>query len=139
MILTELFDTDVKYEVTRETSGQFKTEAMINGRKIVFRAELDRNEDGEFWDVSFEEQHGFHATYAATGKGKAFEVMAMVKASLAEFRDRYHPDRVFFTADSGGSSARANIYRRMVSQVLHDYELEEHASSSEHIFWYHRT
>lgn len=29
MILTELFDTDVKYEVTRESSGQFKTEAVI--------------------------------------------------------------------------------------------------------------
>jgi hypothetical protein len=140
MLLLELFDSKIPYEVTRETSGQFKTEAMINGRKIVFRAELERGSKGEYWDVSFEEQvDKFNATYGKTGSGKAFEVVAMVKDSLTEFRDRYHPEVVYFSADTTDGSARANVYRRMVGQVLKGYKLEETKGSIENLFVYRRT
>lgn len=135
MILLELFDKTPDYEVTRETSGQFKTEAVINGRKIVFRAELDRGDVGEFWDISFEEVTD-RATYKATGSGKAFDVLAMVTASLTEFRDRYHPEIVFFSADSG---TRASIYRRIVDSVLSGYSHEEIKTGSERLFWYRKT
>jgi hypothetical protein len=139
MMLLELFDSKVPYEVKRETAGQFKTEAIINGRVIVFRAELDRGPKGEYWDVSFEEQVDKHnATYGKTGSGKAFEVMAMVKASLTEFRDRYHPETVYFTADNTDGTARANVYRRMVSSVLKGYELEETKGSIENLFVYRK-
>jgi ABC-type lipoprotein export system ATPase subunit len=139
MILLELFNSKIPYEVKRETSGQFKTEAMINGRKIVFRAELYRGPKGEYWDVSFEEQVDKHnVTYGKTGSGKAFEVMAMVKASLTEFRDRYHPETVYFSADNTDGTARANVYRRMVGQVLKGYELEETIGAIENLFVYRR-
>lgn len=138
MLLLELFDAKVDYEVKKATSGQFKTQAEIGGRTIVFRAELDRGPKGEYWDVSFEEVNGFHATYAATGKGKAYEVLAMVKDSLIEFRDRYKPEIVYFTAEATNGSARANIYRKMVGQILSDYELEETKSADEHVFIYRR-
>lgn len=134
----ESLNSKVPYEVKRESSGQFKTQAEIGGRTIVFRAELDRGPEGEYWDVSFEEPTETGATYGMTGKGKAFEVLSMVTASLTEFRDRYHPAVVHYTADRIEGSARANVYRRLVGRVLKNYEVEEQVSSSVHTFIYRR-
>lgn len=138
MILSEILDSKINYTVERESSGQFKTSAKIGGRVIVFRAELDRGEDGEYWDISFEQQTEGAATYAKTGSGKEFSVMSMVKASLAEFVQRYHPKVVHFSAATDDGAARANVYRRMVSSVLKDYELEETISGNDRLFTYRR-
>lgn len=141
MILTELFNSKVPYEVKRSDGRVFRTEAIINGRKIVFRAELVSDPGaGGFWDISFEEQdpnvRGI-GTYGKTGSGKAFEVGAAVKASLKEFCDRYHPEVLYFTADAD-SSTRANLYRRIANQVLVGYELEETKGYVETTFVYRR-
>lgn len=123
MIVNELFNSDaVTYEVVKASAEHFKTQAIINGRKIVFHADLDHNANGEFWDIAFAEEEGFNQTYGLTGHGKPFDVLSMVKASMIEFRDRYHPEIVYFTADS---KTRANVYRKMVGQVLKGFKSQE--------------
>jgi hypothetical protein len=137
-LMTEVFDAKVEYEVTRQTAKHFQTKAEIGGRTIVFTALLDDGPNGAYWDVAFEEYDGHLGTFKATGKGKAFEVLSMVKASLTELRDRYQPEIVYFTADSTNGAARANIYRRMVGDVFNGYELEETKSEGDHVFIFRR-
>lgn len=45
---------------------------------------------------------------------------------------------MYFTAETTNGSARANVYRRMVGQVLKGYELEETKAADEHVFIYRR-
>jgi len=115
MKLYELMDTKVDYEVIKARGGVFHTEATIGGRVIAFAAIEEM--DGE-WEISFgEKKEGSKTAYGLTGSGAAPEVLAMVKASMLEFVERYQPEKMYFTADKeNDKDNRARVYDRMIKR-----------------------
>ena len=134
IILTELFDSKVEYEVTRESNRLFITKAEIEGREIVFTAVVDEHgEKGIEIDVEFTETiHQRNGTdydsYALTGSGGEMKVFSMVGASLKDMANRYQPDLIHFTAekDKGpNKEKRANLYEKLIKKFLPDYEIDK--------------
>ena len=123
MLIQELLNSKVDYEVTKQNASTFKTSSEIGCRTIVFSADLEYAEIGEYWNVYFEESTSKGFTCTATGSGDEFKVLSMVKASLAEFVHRYKPSQIYFSAaKEGGKNSRPNVYKRLVQSVLSGYK-----------------
>lgn len=119
MLLNELLNKKVDYEVLKAGKYQFITQAKIGDREIRFEAS---NEDDDEWGVAFEEirsnENGtVKRTFNASGSRHELEVFAMVKDSMLEFVQRYQPLEITFTADKDGGKkdkmARANVYAKL--------------------------
>jgi hypothetical protein len=114
MKLDEILNKKIDYEVVRSSGSVFHTQAEINGRTINFGAVEEGN--GE-WELEFNEKKNGRNTYVATGSGGELEVFSMVKASIEEFVQRYHPRVMFFTADKeDGKTTRADLYDRLAKR-----------------------
>ena len=135
MHLVELFealDSDVKYHVVKEKAHRFSTEAVVGGRKVVFDASFD--EDENFWHIDFGEMIDKNTkTYGATGSGSALQVGAFVRDSFVEFLQRYSPAEFEFTAEN---ETRAKIYKRVVDKVATKYTGTSHPAGPEIQFRY---
>lgn len=134
MLLLELFNSKVDYKVIAETTRKFSTEAVINGRKIVFFATIDSDAgsaDVEFWEEATDADEKIvlgkpRRTYALTGSGGEMKVLSMVGASMKEMVERYHPTEIYFTADKDKdqkSTTRANVYERLMKQILPKFDV----------------
>lgn len=133
MKLDEILKSAVAYDVKAENQYTFKTSSHIGDREITFSAHYEDGED--YWEIVFEEITKHGSTYASTGNGHEFRVLAMVRASIAEFVDRYHPRVIHFSAES---VTRGNVYRKMVAPVLKNYEAYEQQSGNYVLFTYTR-
>lgn len=123
--LDELLNSDVKYDVIKDSANKFQTIAKIGDRFITFSA---YNDGDQGWDVAFYESKDHHSphTYGKTGSGDELKVFSMVMASFKEFLDRYHPDVITFTADKDGESdTRAKLYSRIASKYLKGFTGEK--------------
>lgn len=127
MMLSELFQKPTKYEVIKQSSTIFGTKAMIRDREIRFYAVESERGDFDEWDVSFGEvkKGTKEVTAELTGSGGELEVLGMVKDSIKEFIQRYHPKAIHFTASKSDRS-RASVYERMVKRLLpSDWKFEK--------------
>jgi hypothetical protein len=125
MLIQELLNSKVDYEVTKQNASTFKTLAQIGDRWITFIA---TKEDEDVWDLAFYESENWNAplTSAKTGSGDELKVFSMVMASIKEFLDRYSPNTVIFTADKDdGSETRAKLYGRIASKYLKGFTGEK--------------
>jgi len=137
MLLAEILNKKVEFEITNSGRKDFNTEAVIGNRKIMFDAESD---NGLSWDVVFYERdlnsHPASRSYSVTGSGKELEVFSMVKDSLLELIKQKNPDEISFTADKkGGNTTRADLYDRLVKRFkVPGYSYTRDTSSSNDYF-----
>lgn len=128
MLLQELLNSDVKYDVTIDNAKSFATRAEIGGRTIQF---LAMNDGEQGWTIDFAEvevKNGKDVShkYGKTNSGNELQVFSMIMASLKEFQDRYHPSIITFTADKDGDSdTRAKLYRRLANKYFKGWKREE--------------
>ena len=130
MLIQELMDSKVQYDVIKDNASIFKTRAKIGDRFIEFSAtELGADGNGGVeWDVAFYEtkDRNSRLTFARTGSGDELKVFSMVIASFKEFMDRYHPTAISFSADKDGESdTRAKLYARMASKYLKGWKADK--------------
>jgi hypothetical protein len=141
MLVQEILDKKIKYDVVKQNSTLFITRSTIGGRVITFTALIDDDSAG-CWEIAFSENQidalPHHRTFGTTGSGNELEVFSMVKDSILEFVSRYNPVKFYFTADKpverGGSNNRANLYDRLIKRFKidgysNDREAEEHHDS----------
>ena len=130
MLLTELFDTKINYNVTANSAVRFSTSAMINNREIVFRADIDNagrvgvEANIVFGETVKDHRNELKMTFKLTGSGGEMKVFSMIGLSLRELVDRYQPDMIMFSADKegGGSTKRADVYEKLVNKFIPEYE-----------------
>lgn len=128
MLIQELLNSKVAYDVIKDNATTFRTVAKIGDRLITFTA---FKEDENEWDIAFYESEDIHSavTYRKTGSGDELKVFSMVIASFKEFMDRYSPEIITFTADKDGESdTRAKLYARMAAKYLKGWK----ADSTDH-------
>jgi hypothetical protein len=117
MLIKELLNKKVDYEVDKQTANTFSTSATIGGRIIKFVADRADSDD---WDIEFAEhtdENDRKGTYKLSGSGNELEVFAMIKDSILELIQRYHPARLIFTADKdNGSGKRGDTYERLIKR-----------------------
>lgn len=123
MLINEILDKETKIKIETEKKNLFQTSAVVNGRMIVFDANID-DEDENSWEVSFRQIGGKNvlgASHGMTGAGGEFEVLSMIKDSMIMFANKYKPAMIFFIAekDAGkkNKSARANVYEKMIKRL----------------------
>lgn len=147
-LLQELLNTDVSYKVVRASSGSFKTRATIGKRDILFTASKnEHNENGlESWTLEFEQisvdaTGRKEATFRKTNGGKQFQVFSMIRASIEEFMQRYHPEEIRFSAekDDDGDDTRPQVYKRLLAKALPKYELVDEDDSYGEVFFVYRS
>lgn len=138
MLIAELLNKKVDYEVSRATSDYFEAIAEIGSRTIRFSADkVDVEENGDVWEVEFAEYvPGKRQTYQLTGSGNELEVFAMVKDCMLELVQRYQPYKLKFTADKdNGKDKRGNTYERLIKRFKmpgYSYERTEETGGFAH-------
>lgn len=121
MLISELLNTKCHYSIVRASDDIFKTTAEINGRTIVFTAEAY---DDDKWEIAFSEvSKSGKFTFGLSKSGGELEVFSMVRDSIKELIQRYHPRAFFFTADSGKEdteekNSRAELYKRLSKRFV---------------------
>lgn len=117
MLLNEILNKKIEYEVDEESEDAFMTSALIGGRMIEFYA--DKFDDGK-WTLSFGEAKGGKVTTELTGSGSELEVFSMVKDSIVEFVKKYKPTIMSFTAAKNDKSDiknnRGDLYDRLIKK-----------------------
>jgi hypothetical protein len=116
MKLNEILDSKIQYKIDKETDEDFHTSALINGRKILFKAEYhDTTED---WLVNFAELDEKNIPRVSkTNSGGELKVFAMVKECMMELIKRYSPVQIRFSASKESSSDnRAKLYHALINK-----------------------
>jgi hypothetical protein len=147
MLLQELLNSDVKYKIVRASSGSFKTRATIGKRDILFTASKNDHTDGldswslEFEQISVDATGRKEFTFRKTNGGRPLEVFSMVKASIEEFLQRYHPEEIRFSAekDDDGDDTRPQVYKRLLAKALPSFELVDEDDSHGEVFFVYRS
>lgn len=115
MIINEILNSKVDYEVIKASRSTFVTKGKIGDRVIEVEIS-DVNDDG-YWEISFGEiKPNGRRTYDLTSSGNEFEVLAMVKSSIEEFVQRYAPDFFYFTSENEQKNTRSKAYERLVNR-----------------------
>lgn len=121
MKLNEILNKKIDYEVIHETSGMFKTSAIIGNRTIIFIA---IEEEPGNWELSFGEKiSNGKTTYDKTGSGSELEVFSMVKSSIEEFIQRYSPPTMFFTADKDQVDTEVNVRSAVYDRLIKRFNI----------------
>lgn len=141
--LREAFDTKIDYKIEKNTADVFVTSAVISDRKIeVWFEKEDRGSEVTWSTVFVEVAPGSKATdvksnnktFSITGSRGEFKVFAMVKRSMIEFIERYHPDAIFFSAHKSDGS-RASLYAKMLKKLnLPKYKVEAKDKGTSTVF-----
>lgn len=121
MLVQELLNTKVEYEVKKARADEFVCIGKVGERFIEFTAMTSDADSTDEWDVEFGERKTevSNIKYNITGSGNELEVLALVKDCFVDFIKRYkHPKRIVFTAaKENESSARGNVYERMLKRM----------------------
>lgn len=122
MLLVEIINSKVDYQVVKQTADLYHLESTINNRKIKVTFS---NQISDVWDFEFSEYTGKKWTTGTTGSGLEFRVFSFVKESLLEFIQIYHPKTIEFTAFEEDGSKRGRLYEKFLKKLnLPNYYLE---------------
>jgi len=124
MLITEILDSKIDYEVTEDTKYKFKCEATINDRVIELVATM-RDKAKNSWEIVFAEKDDERErySYGITGGGKELQVFAMVKRAILDLIKKHKPGLIMFDADKSRDTTRADLYERFLKRFnLPEYE-----------------
>lgn len=145
MLISEVLNSKVPYEVVDSSSTKFSTLAKVGTREMAFVAHQAHGHDehpADVWEVEFSEidpKKSWGATYDLTGSGSEFQAFSFVRASLLEFVQRYYPHVIYFTADKpAGSNKRAELYTKIFVNALRDKYNARISDASRVTFWLER-
>jgi hypothetical protein len=131
MLLNEILDSKMDYEVKAERDDTFMTSMQIGERTIRFVAAEES--PGE-WEISFHEIKNGKRTYDLTKNGDELKVFSMVIASTKEFVQRYTPRVIMFTADKEGN-VRGQLYDRLSKKFkLPGYTYQKAGTDKHEVF-----
>jgi hypothetical protein len=118
MKLNEILSKKIDYEIIDDDEWSFRTKATVGDRVIIVECLRKDNLDDNEWSVAFAEMDDEdNGTFTATGKGKEFEVFALVKDVLTEFVKKQKPDRIEFTASKeNDKDNRGDLYERFLKR-----------------------
>lgn len=132
MILQELFNKKIDFDVVDDSTRQLKTSAVINNRTIIVNCQSDSNDK---WYVDFgepSEMDSLDINMTMTGNGGEFEVLSFVKDTLLLLVQKRNPKVITFLAetDSGHDGlTRIKVYERMARKLCpSNYEYNRHTS-----------
>jgi len=118
MLLKEILNKNVIYDIVKQNASTFSTMARIGSRDIKFTASINTDDEWavEFTEYQANDRHS-KGTYKKTGSGNELEVFSMIKASIEEFIELYNPKEIYFTSEkSNDSDSRSKLYDRMMSR-----------------------
>jgi hypothetical protein len=150
MRLNELLNSEVQYKVTEDGDRQYEEVAEINGRTIVFGADLSHSHtevETDEWEVAFMEKQNHKTQWGTnsvkwsiekTGSGGEMRVFAYVKAATERFVKQYKPEVFSFSANLKEES-RVKLYTTLSQKFKPaDYVLRTKQGRSVKYFIYIR-
>lgn len=127
----ELFDNSdySDIEISVEEKDEFVTTFEIDGTMYFFQA----RDENKILPEGI--RHGWHLgfgvdglpspfKYLKTGKGKQFQVMSKIMASMKMFIEKYNPDKLSFISEG---DTKSEIYSRAINK-LGDFEMTKEKS-----------
>lgn len=122
-VINELFNAPTRKLVVADNNEEFKTQAAIGGRVIVFTAKYVpymRSGDiwGNGWAITFYERAAHGNDVGLTGNGKEFDVLSFIKASMVDLLTKHDPNNITFDAAATKNGSRVGTYDRMVQRFL---------------------
>lgn len=94
MLLTEIFNKIVKWDISCNSDDLFQAMFMIDIHEYVFNA----NYENDKWDVSFYLYTDGDVEYDLTGTGNEFEVFATIIDILKHFIKTKNPQHIIASA-----------------------------------------
>lgn len=115
----ESLNSQLDYEVTKNTAGVFVARAKIGDREIVFSANV--GDESTTWNVEFyEKKSSEKRDYSLTGNGGEFKVFSLVVSILRDLIELKQPEVVVFTSEE---SNRTSLYKKIAAK-FGSYKLE---------------
>lgn len=114
MLITEILDQKVEFDVKVDTANEFTVDAIINDRVIRFTA-TDEFGQGQ-WDMVFGElKNKGRIDYKASGNGGELQVFSMVKSAIEMLIKKRKPLQIIFAADKREGN-RVKLYTKMFTR-----------------------
>ena len=120
MLLNEIANSKIEFEIIRNTSNTIILESLINGRTIRFFCENTSADTGsDSWSVQFKElTESGKWTFALTSSGAEFQVTSFVVEGLKFLIQMQAPEVIDFTADT---KTRGLMYKRVADRFFKSY------------------
>lgn len=117
MLLQEIADSKVSYEIVKNNAGAIILESMIAGRIIRFFAENTSADSGEnSWSVQFKEKTALGKwTFDLTDSGDEFKVASFIVEGMRFVTQLHSPDILECTADTRN---RGLLYKRIFDRFF---------------------
>jgi hypothetical protein len=138
MLINEIMNTKGNYKVITSTGNTFITRQTIGKREIDFIAYRHAG----VWNIAFGENTENGIDYEKTGKGKEFEVFAMVKASIEELIEKHKPEIFQFNEDKEHADKlnRTKLYDRFCKKFkVPGYSYEKNDGESRDVFRFEKS
>ena len=129
MIIKELFDRIAQWEYTKSTSNQIKAKFEIDDN--YYEVDIHNFSDGSASTVEFtigafnDAGQWLSHNVDATGTGNELKVFATVIDIIKKTADEYNIDKLTFSSDDEpGTNSRTKLYKRMVSVLAKEWDVE---------------
>ena len=128
MILKELFNTNVPFEIKADSGSKIRYRFEVN--KMLFSVVFSKYKE-RVWVFSF--SNVSKKSIQITGSGSALEVFSSIKTIFFDFIKRKNPDEIKFAADAEEPS-RVKLYDRFVKLLSGQFDVER--STDPHEIYY---
>lgn len=114
MLIFEILDKSVPFNIEEKTDSFFSADFEVNGRTISFVASRE-DYSARSWEIEFSEYQRGNNQHLLTGSGGEFVVFATLKKIIEKFVKECSPKEITFSADKTEPS-RVSAYERMFSK-----------------------
>lgn len=117
MLLQEIADSTVSYEIIKNNASVIILESTIGARVIRFFAENTSADSGEdSWSVQFKEKTALGKwTFDLTNSGDEFKVASFIVSGMKLVIQLHSPDIIECTADT---KSRGMVYKRIFDRFF---------------------
>jgi hypothetical protein len=132
MLIHELLDTKVDYQIIKDSGGEYIAARKIGDRTIeVNFLDTRSKETGIYLVGFFEIDKDGNKSMRVTNSGSALEVLRMVSDVITDFITERKPNKIMFQADSEkGKNSRSDVYERLLKKFkMSGYSFDRKANS----------
>jgi len=121
MLLSEVFEGSLKWEVVTQRRDYFVTKFKVGNITYLMRCQ-SYNADNTDWEVEFLVGTGasHKEKYGITGTGNSVQVFNIVVNIMTRFIKDYNPLHMTFSAEE---PSRKKLYLRMIATLLPTWEV----------------
>lgn len=112
MLLIEVFDNPLKYEITTSGGASYVGDFDVGDTNYEFEAHQTSGgvDDPDYYTIEFTANTNNRTSQGITNTGNALQVFATIKAMVSEFIKLNNPEAILFTAKE---PSRVKLYDRM--------------------------